>query len=72
MTKLLQQAMAEAAKLSDDAQDELARWILATLESDQQWNQAFEHSQDLLEQLASEALAEFHAGETELLDADTL
>jgi hypothetical protein len=72
MTELLEKAFAEVAKLSPDAQDEFARWILEELEDEQRWEKAFEASADKLMQLASRALAEHRAGKTEPLDPDTL
>jgi len=72
MTGLLEQAFAEAAKLSQQEQDALAQWILAELASERRWDEAFANSADVLEQLADEALAEYRAGLTEELDPDKL
>lgn len=58
MTELLEKAFAEATKLPDTEQNELARRILADLESERRWDMVFEQSQDLLAQLAEEALTE--------------
>ncbi|HRJ40522.1 MAG TPA: hypothetical protein PL105_01510 [Caldilineaceae bacterium] len=52
-------------------QDEIAAWILAeleALEAEDRWDQLFASSQDLLAELASEALAEHRAGRTQVLD----
>ncbi len=57
MTKLLEQAFAAANKLSEDEQDALANFLLAELASERRWTRAFADSQDLLSQLADEALA---------------
>ena len=72
MTKLLEQAFAEANKLSEEDQDALATFLLAELASERRWTRAFSDSQDLLSQLADEALAEHHAGKTQELDPEAL
>jgi len=70
MTQLLQRAFAEASKLSETEQDAFASLLLAELESEQKWSQAFAASQDKLSSLADEALAEFESGQTLPLDLD--
>ncbi len=72
MTKLLEQAFAEANKLPRDEQDALANFLLEELASERRWTRAFDESQDLLSQLADEALAEHHAGKTQELDPESL
>jgi len=72
MTALLERAFIEASKLSPPEQDTLARWILEELASERRWEHLFAQSTDVLEQLADEALAEFRAGRTQVLDPDTL
>jgi aspartate/glutamate racemase len=72
MTKLLEKAFAEAAKLSDDDQDALAQAVLAELASERRWDELFAASTDVLSELAEEALAEHRAGCTKPLDPDTL
>ena len=72
MTKLLEQAFDEASKLSQQEQDAVAAWLLAELASERRWDDAFSRSAGQLAQLAGEALAEYHAGQTELLDPDKL
>lgn len=72
MTKLLEQAFAEANKLPQDEQDALANFLLEELASERRWTRAFDDSQDLLSQLADEALAEHHAGKTQELDPESL
>lgn len=72
MTKLLEQAFAEANKLPNDEQDALANFLLAELASERRWTRAFDESQDLLSELADEALAEHHAGKTQELGPKTL
>jgi hypothetical protein len=70
MTTLLEKAFGEAAKLSPKDQDALAAQLLADLESEQRWAEAFARSQDKLAALADEALAEFQQGETKPLTED--
>ncbi|MGH7766686.1 MAG: hypothetical protein ACREQP_04470 [Candidatus Binatia bacterium] len=62
MTKLLEKAFKVAAKLSKKEQDALARVLLDELTSERRWDELFAGSQDLLGQLADEALAEHKAG----------
>jgi hypothetical protein len=65
-------AFRKAAELPPEDQDTFARFLLAELESEAQWADAFARSQEGLAKLADEALEEFPAGETEVLDPDTL
>jgi hypothetical protein len=62
MTGAREKAIAEAAKLPEREQEALAQCILAELESDRCWDEAFAASADALAQLADEALAEHRAG----------
>lgn len=68
MTELLERAFAEAANLPEEEQDELATNLLADLEAEEKWDQAFANSHDQLAALADEALAEFEQGETRPLE----
>ena len=68
MTQALTSAVAEAVKLPPDEQDVLAAILLEEIASEQRWSQSFTNSQDVLESLALEALAEFKAGKTKPLD----
>jgi hypothetical protein len=72
MTKLLEEAFAEASKLPEREQDALATVILEELASERRWDQAFANSADLLAQLADQALAEYRAGKTHVLDPEQL
>ena len=72
MTELLERAFAEATKLPEPEQDRLVTWILDELASEQRWDQAFADSEDMLVQLADEALREHQQGQTRRLDPDTL
>ena len=70
MTKLLEDAFAEASKLPEQDHDALAAVILEALASERRWDQAFADSADLLAQLAEQALAEHQAGKTQRLDPE--
>ena len=72
MTDLLERAFSEATKLPESEQNWLARRILAELESERQWEELFENSQDVLGRLAEEALTEYREGKTQILDVDCL
>jgi len=72
MTKLLEEAFAEASKLPEQEQDALAAVILEELVSERRWDRAFAESADLLAQLADQALAEHQAGKTQVLDPERL
>jgi len=68
MTELLEQAFAEASKLSPKEQDALAGWLLKELESESRWGRLFADSQEALGKLAAEAMAEHRSGHTQELD----
>ena len=68
MTKLLEEAFGKAAALPAPAQDSLARFLLAELADDAEWDRAFAASQDELALMAQQALAESRAGRTKPLD----
>ncbi len=42
------------------------------LEDEKKWDAAFASSQDLLADLAAEAMAEYNAGQTQVLNPETL
>ena len=66
MNQLLQKAFDKAAELPKAEQDRLARFLLAELGSERKWAELFARteSENVLERLADEALAEHRAGET--------
>ena len=70
MNQLLQEAFKRAADLPAEEQDRFARFLLAELAADQEWDRLFDQpeSDELLSRLASEALAEHRAGATTPLD----
>lgn len=72
MTKLLEKAFKEAARLPEVEQNALAKWLLEELHSERQWARAFSESEDVLELLADEALTEKRKGKTAPLDIDRL
>ena len=72
MVQLMEKALAEINKLPAEEQESLAAWILEELDSERRWDEAFANSQDLLAQMADEALAEHRAGKTLPLDIDEL
>jgi hypothetical protein len=68
MTRVLEAALAEVAKLPPHEQDALASLLLDEIKSEQRWSECFSKSQDLLKSLADEAKAEFRSGKTKPLD----
>jgi aspartate/glutamate racemase len=72
MTERLEQAIARLQTLPADKQDAIATLILEELEEEQQWDESFARSPDLLAKLAAQAMAEYRAGETQELDPETL
>jgi len=72
MSHLLEQAFAEASKLPQAEQNIIGQWLLEELASETQWKRLFDESQDLLSQLADEALEEFEQGRTKLLEPEEL
>lgn len=71
-TQSLEKAFAEAAKLSAREQDALAALLMDEIAAEKQWDELFAGSQDVLAELAEEALAEHRKGETRRLDVDAL
>lgn len=67
MTKLMDTAISEVAKLPEPEQDALAAILLEELASERRWSESFGKSQDALAKLAEEALAEHAAGRTQPL-----
>ncbi len=74
MNQLLQDAFQRAAELPRAEQDRFARFLLAELESERQWDELFarSESEDLMERMADEALSDHRAGLTRLLDTEDL
>lgn len=72
MTKLLQKAFDEAAKLPEAEQETLARRLLAELDVEDEFDKSLARSAHRLAGLAAEALAEHRAGLTCELDPESL
>ena len=72
MTNLLECAVEKAKKLPDIEQNAVAMFILEELEDKMRWEKVFARSQDILVNLAQEAMAEDRAGKTKELDPETL
>ena len=72
MTKLLEKAFEEASRLPEIEQNALAKWVLEELEADKKWDKAFAESEDILDQLANDALEAHKQGKTKPLDIDKL
>ena len=72
MTELLEQAIEHLRTLDADKQDAIATLIMEELESEAKWDASFASSQDLLADLAAEAMAEYNAGQTQVLNPETL
>ena len=72
MTQLLEKAFKEASKLPVVDQNALAKWVLEELEAEKKWELMFAESEDVLDKLADEALAEHKKGKTKPLDIDCL
>lgn len=64
MTELLKRAFDAVSKLPAESQDIIAARILAELEDESCWDEAFARSQDELARMADEAIGEFMAGKT--------
>lgn len=68
MTSLLNQAFAEAQKLSEHLQDELAQQLLSDIENELKWQENLSNPNEdlgILQQMAQEALEQDLKGETE-------
>jgi len=74
MTEHLAEAFAKASQLPDEVQNALAALIFREIDADRRWDELLgqPESQELLERLADEALADHHAGHTRQLDVDEL
>jgi len=72
MTRSLDSVVKTLASLPAEEQDRIAHWLSAELASEKRWSDMFEQSQDVLAQLADEALADLEAGRTTELDPEKL
>jgi hypothetical protein len=67
MTKRLEKALEQVAKLPASEQNAVAAILLEELASEERWAQSFAKSQEELAKLAEQALAEYNAGRTKPL-----
>jgi len=72
MTQLLEKAFKRVSKLPEIEQNVMAKWLIDELKSEKKWEKMFAESEDILEKLADEALAELAQGKTKPLDIDKL
>lgn len=70
MTTLLEQALAEVAKLAPEAQDAIAALILEELEDEQRWNATFAATQPQLAKLAEKVRDDIRAGRVRKMGFD--
>ena len=70
MTKLLEKAFSQIAKLPDNKQDAMARFVLAEVHAEDKWENSFASSEDELAFLAEQALDESSEGKTQPMDFD--
>jgi len=72
MTSLLEKAFDVASKLPVLKQNILERSLLDEIELEKKWDELFSESEDVLAQLAAEALREEEQGMTTELDSNKL
>lgn len=72
MTQLLDKAFTQASQLPELQQNILAKWILDELLAERKWDVLFSESEDLLSDLADEALNEYEQRKTQVMNPDML
>ena len=74
MNRQREDAFERAAKLSQPEQDRIARLLLEEMESERKWDELFAtpESEDFLERMAEETLAEHNARLTKPLSLEDL
>lgn len=72
MTTLLNSAFEKITTLPEIEQNIFARFIIEEIEGEKQWDNSFSLSEDLLENMANEALIDFHNNKTSKLDVEKL
>ena len=72
MTQLLEKAFSEASMLPELQQNILARWIIDELLAEKKWDLLFSETEDVLAELADEALREHEQGKTQIMNLDEL
>jgi|GEM_PF-801807 len=68
----LGEVLLQAKMLPEADQQALAKWLRAEVSDERKWQRSFAASRDRLGELADEGLAEYHAGQTQVLDPDKL
>ena len=66
------EVLLRAKMLPEADQRALAKWLAAEISDERKWQRSFAASRGRLGELADEALAEYRAGRTQLLDPDKL
>ncbi|HJX54911.1 MAG TPA: hypothetical protein VJ801_19270 [Polyangia bacterium] len=72
MTRALESVFSQISSLPPDEQDRIAGWLQSELVSEEGWTRRFAQSQDVLNAMADEALADLAAGRTTDLDPDKM
>lgn len=72
MTTLLETAFEKASTLSKSEQNIYARIFIEEIEFEKKWDSAFSSSEDMLGQMADEALKNFKNSDTNTLDQEQL
>ena len=72
MTKLLDSAFKEAESLPKIEQNMFAQFIIDEIHSEKKWDETFANSEDILAELADDALIEYKEGNTETINIDKL
>jgi hypothetical protein len=72
MTRALENVFSQISSLPPDEQDRIAGRLQSQLVSEEGWTRRFAQSQDVLNALADEALADSAAGRTTDLDPDKM
>lgn len=70
--RAIDRAIEKMSALPPEEQERIARWVLAELQDEERWTQAFSHSQDALISFAGEACTDPKAGRATELDPDKL
>jgi hypothetical protein len=68
----LVEALLQAKTLPEADQQALAKWVADEVSDERKWQRSFAACQERLRKLADEALAEYAAGRTQVLDIEKL
>jgi hypothetical protein len=72
MTRALETVISQLSSLPPDEQDRIAGWLQSELACEDGWNRRFAQSQDTLNALADEAVADSAAGRTPIVDPEKM